>query len=1028
VDIKNKEKEVMIRKSGNKLSSINEHQIWKTRLGDSDTVTQTWLNFKGKEGIMVKKGSILLMCMIALVAFAIWAPDASAMSNFNDAGAEGLSCAQCHPALADTGPGNANHIAHGEPTGQDCNSCHLGAFNNPPIDVNCTRCHGRTQDAGGDGLSAGEGRGLRIHHQDTGASNCGLCHSDAIGPLGVGENVPPAFYPGIGAVPLNPCDGSEESFPSNTVSLDNDGDLLTDGADSDCAVNTPPVANDDAFSVVHDTVLTVAAPGVLGNDTDDDGDTLTAVLQTGPTSGTLALNSDGSFTYTPNAGFVGPDSFTYVANDGVDDSNVATVTIDVTNQAPVAVDDAQSTPFETATTIDVLANDNDPDGDALSINSFDASSVAGGTVTCTATCQYTPPAGFTGNDTFTYDNTDGIAVSNRATVTVTVGAPANIPPVAVDDTFTTVHDTVLNVTAPGVLGNDNDPDGGPNPLTAVLVTDVANGVLTLNADGSFTYTPNALFAGTDTFTYQADDGLDLSNVATVTIDVTNAVPVANDDTAITDEDTPVNIDVLANDTDADGDALTINSFDATSANGGTVSCGATCDYTPAADFNGTDTFTYDATDGIDVSNRATVTITVNAVNDAPIAVDDTATTPFDTPVDIDVLANDIDVDGDVLTVNSFDAASVAGGTVSCDTAATTPTPQCNYTPPAGFSGVDTFTYDATDGVEVSNRATVTVTVGAAVNNPPVAVDDAYSTDEDTILNVAAPGVLANDSDPDGDLITAVLQTMTANGNLALLADGSFTYTPDPDFNGVDSFTYVANDGQLDSNVATVTITVNPVNDAPIANDDTATTTVDTPVDIDVLANDTDVDGDVLTVNSFDATSVSGGTVSCDTAATTPTPQCTYTPPAGFTGTDTFTYDATDGIDVSNRATVTITVQDVAAVEAEVEAPGAINAANRGRTPIELEFDDGMPPVMIEELTCGGDVSNAMAEPVRINVEDDDENEFVALFNTEDLRLRCEDTKIVCTGTLADGTTFEGEDEIRVIRAFDGERCLDRDDD
>jgi hypothetical protein len=514
-------------------------------------------------------------------------------------------------------------------------------------------------------------------------------------------------------VALDPCDGSEENFPSNSVSLDNDGDGLTDSADPDCAVNTPPVAVDDAFSVVHDTVLNVAAPGVLGNDTDADGDTLTAVLVADVANGTLALVSDGSFTYTPNALFdgsftytpnalfAGTDTFTYVANDGVDDSNVATVTIDVTNQAPVANDDAATTTVDTPVDIDVLANDVDVDGDALSINTFDANSAAGGTVSCTATCLYTPPAGFTGDDTFTYDNTDGIAESNRATVTVTVGAPANTPPVAVDDAFSTVHDTVLNVAAPGVLGNDTDADG--DTLTAVLVADVANGTLALVSDGSFTYTPNALF----------------------------------DDTASTDEDNAVNIDVLANDTDADGDALTINAFDATSAAGGTVSCAATCDYTPPADFNGTDTFTYDVTDGIDVSNPATVTITVNAVNDAPIAVDDAATTPFETPVDIDVLANDIDVDGDALTVNSFDAASANGGTVSCDTAATTPTPQCTYTPPAGFTGDDTFTYDATDGIDVSNRATVTVTVGAQANNPPVAVDDAYTTDEDTILNVAA---------------------------------------------------------------------------------------------------------------------------------------------------------------------------------------------------------------------------------------------------------------------------------------------------
>jgi hypothetical protein len=130
--------------------------------------------------------------------------------------------------------------------------------------------------------------------------------------------------------------------------------------------------------------------------------------------------------------------------------------------------------------------------------------------------------------------------------------------------------------------------------------------------------------------------------------------------------------------------------------------------------------------------------------------------------------------------------------------------------------------------------------------------------------------------------------------------------------------------------------------------------------------------------------------------------------------------------VSNRATVTIQVQAVAAVEAEVEAPGAVNGAARGRTPIELEFDDiDDGPVMIAELFCGGDVSNAMAMPERINADD---GEFTALFRTADLMLVCADTAIVCTGTLADGTTFMGEDEIRVIRAFDGERCRDRDDD
>ena len=118
---------------------------------------------RGKD---MKKIIVPGVCIIALVAIAAWAPNVLAMSSFNDNGAEGLSCADCHSALANSGPSDPNHIAHGEPTNQDCNSCHLGAFDNPPIGQNCTRCHGRLEDAGGDGLSEGEGRGLRQHHQN----------------------------------------------------------------------------------------------------------------------------------------------------------------------------------------------------------------------------------------------------------------------------------------------------------------------------------------------------------------------------------------------------------------------------------------------------------------------------------------------------------------------------------------------------------------------------------------------------------------------------------------------------------------------------------------------------------------------------------------------------------------------------------------------------------------------------------------------------------------------------------------------
>jgi VCBS repeat-containing protein len=215
------------------------------------------------------------------------------------------------------------------------------------------------------------------------------------------------------------------------------------------------------------------------------------------------------------------------------------------------------------------------------------------------------------------------------------------------------------------------------------------------------------------------------------------------------------------------------------------------------------------------SNVATVTITVNPINDAPVAVDDSYVTDEDTELTIPfgellgVLDNDIDIDGDALT-----AALVVGPTDGMLTLNSDGS--FAYTPDDDFNGTDSFTYVANDGEFDSNEATVTITVNP-INDAPVAVDDSYVTDEDTSLMITLPGVLDNDTDIDGDALTAALVAGGGplNGSLDLNSDGSFTYTPGADFNGEDSFTYVANDGEFDSNEATVTITVNPINDAPV---------------------------------------------------------------------------------------------------------------------------------------------------------------------------------------------------------------------
>jgi VCBS repeat-containing protein len=286
--------------------------------------------------------------------------------------------------------------------------------------------------------------------------------------------------------------------------------------------NQAPVAAGDAFSTTEDTVLTVAAPGVLGNDADPDGDPLSAVLVTPPSHGSLTLNANGSFSYTPMADFAGGDSFSYRASDGSLNSNLVTVTISVTavNDVPVAAGDADTTAEDTVLTVaapGVLGNDADPDGDPLTAVLVTPPSHGSLTLNANGSFSYTPMADFAGSDSFSYRASDGSLNSNPVTVTIAVTA-TNDTPAGVADAYTTAEDTVLTVPAPGVLGNDGDPDG--DPLTAVLVTGPSHGTLSLNVDGSFSYTAAADFAGSDWFSYRASDGTLTSNVVTVNITVT----------------------------------------------------------------------------------------------------------------------------------------------------------------------------------------------------------------------------------------------------------------------------------------------------------------------------------------------------------------------------------------------------------------------------------------------------------------------------------------------------------------------------
>lgn len=314
-------------------------------------------------------------------------------------------------------------------------------------------------------------------------------------------------------------------------------------------------------------------------------------------------------------------------------------------------------------------------------------------------------------------------------------------------------------------------------------------------------------AGTSTITVSATDSVGHTVSTSFNVTLTNNAPVTVANSFPANEDTPLNIaagvGVLANDTDSDNDPLT--AILVSNAANGVVALNSdgSFTYTPNADFNGVDTFTYKANDGQADGNTATVTINVAAVNDPPVAVNDSSfSTNEDTPLNVipaGVLGNDTDVDN--LNLTAIKVTDPANGAVTLNTDGS-----FTYTPNLNFNGVDSFTYRANDGVDNSNIATVTITVNAQ-NDAPVGVPESFSTPMDTTLNVAAPGVLSNDTDVENNSLTASVVQNPTHGSLTLNPDGSFTYIPDTGYVGPDSFTYVANDGQADSGETLVSLTV-----------------------------------------------------------------------------------------------------------------------------------------------------------------------------------------------------------------------------
>ncbi|MFC1758352.1 Ig-like domain-containing protein, partial [Planctomycetota bacterium] len=609
------------------------------------------------------------------------------------------------------------------------------------------------------------------------------------------------------------------------------------------------------YFIREDVVLSRdAAGGVLSNDSASDGSSLTATIVTPPANGTIDLNADGSFNYTPNPDFNGNDSFGYIASAGPASSaeQVVTILVQAVNDAPIGLADSFQVVENRPLIINVstlVANDSDVEGDAIMVTNvtepmhglmlFDEGDNA---------YNYQPFSSYTGEDSFTYIPNDVFTADDEpdrdraVTVTITVVSANGGNVTTTADSYSVAEDTVLNESeTTGVLANDS---GGQ--LTSVVATQPANGTLTLQADGSFTYTPNVDYFGSDSFTYTATDGSETSAATTVQIQVepVNDRPTASPESYTVGIDTPLSVNtvdgILANDVDVDGDSITALLIDDVSNGTLTLNEDGSFDYTPSSGFSGEETFTYIATDQTRDSSVTTVTITVGTTE--YVAVDNLYELREDGELNIPVRFG----------VLVMDLNSPVGNTVAVETEPSSGTLTLNpdgsfvYMPQQDFVGDDTFTYTASAG---GDNATATVTIRVSNReDAPIANDDSYIVESGKVLTTdALNGVLTNDTDADGDSLTAQKQTDPASGTLVFNSDGTFAYTPEADFTGTVTFTYAArDDGSLVSESATVSIDVVAAPVAAAARpDDSGSETNGTDLVDAAFADDDGLSGSIL---------------------------------------------------------------------------------------------------------------------------------------------------------------------------------------
>jgi len=695
-----------------------------------------------------------------------------------------------------------------------------------------------------------------------------------------------------------------------------------------CDTLTIPIeilpGNDAPLGVNDINVTQVNIPvdgNVLVNDSDPEGDNLT--VNTTPINemnGTVIIDAEGNYTFTPDPDFTGTASFQYeVCDDGNPVAcNIAIVVIEVvdnsnpTNNDVVGLPDNFISEGDSTLTVNVLANDSDPDGDNLIINTTPVTSPTNGTVVINpdGTIEYTPSPGFIGTEVFSYEVCDdGIPVMCD-TVDVTIEV---IPENGVNDLYATddANTGEENESMSGnVILNDNDPEGGTLTVTTTPLSPPTNGTLTLDTDGTYVYEPDPEFVGNDQFIYLVcDDGVPIAcDSATVYLTVLDSkdAPVVISNPITTPEDSIGTVCMNIIDPN-DGDTFTANLCPGSPMNG-TVTTdltgGVLCvEYTPDMGYTGSDDICMIVCDQTGLCDTVSVPVTiVPAITPTtdptpPIVIVTPITTPEDSTVNLCTPILDPNI-GDTFT------ATICPGTPEHGT--TTPTVEGNtlcleYEPDSGYTGDDDICVIVCDQTGLCDTVSVPVTIVPtpeptdSLQTPIVIMPPVVGPEDSTIVTC---GTII---DPNiGDTHTVSICEQPSNGTASAVIDNTtdevcLTFDPNPEFSGTDSICMIVCDQTGLCDTMTVSIEILPINDAPISIDDINNTQINTPTDGNVLTNDSDPEGNDMTVGTTPI-NPTNGTVVID-----PDGNYTFTPDPGFTGTATFEYEVCDnGIPVARR--------------------------------------------------------------------------------------------------------------------------------